>query len=175
VEKRIPDAGMKKMVGTILRNTFVPTVVQGGQKTNVIPSECSCHVDCRILPGVTSEMAWEELRELLGDLDGYEMEILQTSSASESTTDSPLYRTFQKTLLGLDPKSKMIPAMQSGATDSRMFREKGVVAYGFQPMPPVAKLEEYVGRVHGHDERISTESLLFGIRVLFEVLREFCA
>lgn len=65
VEKRIPDPGFQGMAGTILRNTFVPTVVQGGQKTNVIPIECSCQVDCRILPGVDAEMVKKELRELL--------------------------------------------------------------------------------------------------------------
>ncbi len=78
VERRIPDPGLRGMVGAILRNTFVPTVVQGGQKTNVIPSECSCQLDCRILPGVEPEMIKEELRDLLFDFKDYEVEILET-------------------------------------------------------------------------------------------------
>ena len=174
VERRIPDPGLRGMVGAILRNTFVPTVVQGGQKTNVIPSECSCQVDCRILPGVEPEMIKEELRDLLFDFKDYEVEVLETSPASESPADNPLCRAFEKTLRRLDPKAKMIPSMLTGATDSRFFRNKGTAAYGFQPMAPLDNLSEYLSRVHGHDERVSAESLRFGTRVLFEILKDFC-
>jgi acetylornithine deacetylase/succinyl-diaminopimelate desuccinylase-like protein len=175
VQKRIPDPGLKGLVGAILRNTFVPTVVQGGQKTNVIPSECSCQVDCRILPGVTPEMIKTELRDLLFDFRDFEIEILQTSPASESGTDNALYPALERTLKQMDPKAKMIPTMLPGATDSRYFRDQGTAAYGFQPTPPLDNLSEYLSRVHGHDERIDTESLLFGTRVLYEVLKDFCA
>jgi acetylornithine deacetylase/succinyl-diaminopimelate desuccinylase-like protein len=174
VEKRIPDPGFKGMAGAILRNTFVPTVVQGGQKTNVIPSECFCQVDCRILPGVTPERIKEEVHRLLLDLRDYEIEVLQTAPASESPSENPLYRALEKALKELDPKAKMIPTMLTGATDSRFFRDQGTVAYGFQPMMPMENLSEYLSRVHGHDERISTENLLFGTRVLYQVLKEVC-
>jgi acetylornithine deacetylase/succinyl-diaminopimelate desuccinylase-like protein len=174
VQKRIPDAGLKGMVGAILRNTFVPTVVQGGQKTNVIPSECSCQVDCRILPGVSPEMIKDELRDLLFDFRDFEIEILQTSPASESAANNALYPALERTLKQMDSKAKMIPTMLTGATDSRYFRDHGTAAYGFQPMPPMDNLSEYLSRVHGHDERIDTESLLFGTRVLYEVLKDFC-
>jgi acetylornithine deacetylase/succinyl-diaminopimelate desuccinylase-like protein len=174
VEKRIPDPGFKGMAGAILRNTFVPTVVQGGQKVNVIPSECFCQVDCRILPGVTPERIKEEVHHLLFDLRDYEIEVLQTSPASESPSENPLYRALEKALKDLDTKAKMIPTMLTGATDSRFFRDQGAVAYGFQPMMPMDNLAEYMSRVHGHNERISVEDLLFGTRVLYQVLRDVC-
>ncbi len=175
IEKWVPDPGLKSLAEAIVRNTFVPTVVQGGQKTNVIPSECFCHIDCRILPGVNSEMIKEEVREILSEVKDYEIEILQTSQASESSTDNDFYRSLEKVLKRLDVKAKLIPTMQTGATDSRYFRENGSTAYGFQPMMPTDTLSQYLSRVHGHDERISVEDLLFGSRVLYEVLKEFCA
>jgi acetylornithine deacetylase/succinyl-diaminopimelate desuccinylase-like protein len=150
-------------------------VVQAGQKTNVIPSECSCQVDCRILPGVEPEMVRREINELLADLKDYEIEIMETSPASESPINNPLYASIGKVLKKLDPQAKLLPTMLTGATDSRFFRNKGVVAYGFQPMTPVEKLSEFLGRVHGHDERISADGLLFGIKVLYELLKDFCA
>jgi acetylornithine deacetylase/succinyl-diaminopimelate desuccinylase-like protein len=174
VQKRLPDRGLGDMAGAILRNTFVPTVVQGGQKTNVIPSECSCQIDCRILPGADPEGVKSELRALLSGFQNVGMEILQAHSASESSVDSPLVQIFEKTLKGLDPTARLIPFMQTGATDSRFFRMNGAMAYGFQPMVPTDNLADYLSRVHGHDERISTESLLFGTRVLYEVLKDFC-
>jgi acetylornithine deacetylase/succinyl-diaminopimelate desuccinylase-like protein len=174
VEKHIPDRGFRGMAGAILRNTFVPTVVQGGQKTNVIPSECSCQVDCRILPGVTPEMIQSEVKNVLSGFQDYDVEVLQTQPASESPANTALYGSLDKTLKQLDPQAKMIPTMLTGATDSRYFREKGTVSYGFQPMTPIANLSEFLSRVHGHDERIHAESLLFGIRVLYQVLKDFC-
>ncbi len=174
VENRIPDPGFKGMAGAILRNTFVPTVVQGGEKTNVIPSECSCQVDCRILPGVTPERIKEEVHHVLFGLQGYEIEVLQTAPASESPSEKPLYRALENVLKDLDPKAKMIPTMLTGATDSRYFRDQGTVAYGFQPMMPMDNLAEYLSRVHGHNERISAENLLFGTRVLYQVLKDVC-
>ncbi len=173
-EKRIPDPGLRGMAGAILRNTFVPTVVQGGQKTNVIPSECSCQVDCRILPGVTPEMVKREIGELLHDFKDYSLEILQTSPASESPVDNALYKSIEKSMRRLDPKSKIIPTMHTGATDSRYFRERGAAAYGFQPLPPTKNISEYLSLVHGHNERISTDSLLFGTRALYEIIKDFC-
>lgn len=175
VEGRLPETGLKGMVSAILRNTFVPTVVQGGQKTNVIPSECSCQVDCRILPGVTPEMVLKEIRSLLLEFRDFEVEILQTSPASESPSENPLYASLARTLKRLDPRSKMLPLMQTGATDSRYFRERGTPAYGFQPMPAVKNLSDILARVHGHDERITADALLFGTRVLYEALKDFCA
>jgi len=131
VEKRIPDPGFRGMAGAILRNTFVPTVVQGGQKTNVIPSECSCQVDCRILPEVTPEMIQSELRGLLYDFRDFEVEVLQTSPLL-NPRQTILLPTLDKVLKQQDPKAKMIPTMLTGATDSRFFRDRGTVAYGFQ-------------------------------------------
>ncbi len=174
VAKYVPDPGLQALVGAITRNTFVPTVAQAGQKTNVIPSECFCHIDCRILPGVTPDHVKDEIRDVLGDSGDYDIEILQTNSASESPIDNDLYRSMEKTLTRLDPKAKLIPTMQTGATDSRYFRENGVSAYGFQPMVPTDNLSEYLSRVHGHNERISGDDLLFGTRVLYELLKDFC-
>lgn len=174
VERKIPDAGLRGMVGAILRNTFVPTMASAGQKTNVIPSECSCQVDCRVLPGVTADMIRSEIKNLLHDFRDYDVEVTQSSLASESPVDNALYKAFAKALNWKDPKAKMIPTMLTGATDSRFFREKGTVAYGFQPMAPIGNLSEFISRIHGHDERISVESLLFGVRVLHKVLQDFC-
>lgn len=172
--RRIPDPGLRGLVGAILRNTFVPTVTQGGQKTNVIPSECSCQVDCRILPGVTPAMIEAEVKALLAGIPDWQFEILQTTPASESPVESPLYPAIARALQTVDPNSKMVPEMLTGATDSRFFRRREIVAYGFQPLAPTDNLAEYLGRVHGHDERISKEFMAFGTKMLYQILNDFC-
>jgi acetylornithine deacetylase/succinyl-diaminopimelate desuccinylase-like protein len=58
--------------------------------------------------------------------------------------------------------------MTSGFTDSRIYRVRGVPAYGF--VPCLLQPEELAG-VHGHNERISVENLRLGLQVLYEVVR----
>jgi acetylornithine deacetylase/succinyl-diaminopimelate desuccinylase-like protein len=60
-----------------------------------------------------------------------------------------------------------------GATDAKHVSRLGTICYGFSPMrlPPD---EDFMARVHGHDERLAVESLAFGVQVLFDAVRDFC-
>jgi acetylornithine deacetylase/succinyl-diaminopimelate desuccinylase-like protein len=64
----------------------------------------------------------------------------------------------------------MIP----GFTDSHAYALLGATCYGFSPvkMPPGMN---YPKLYHGHDERIPIDGFLWGLRVLFDVVHEFCA
>ena len=50
----------------LLHNTVNPTIRQGGDKINVIPSEITVKLDGRLLPGQTPDDMLRELRGLLG-------------------------------------------------------------------------------------------------------------
>jgi acetylornithine deacetylase/succinyl-diaminopimelate desuccinylase-like protein len=63
--------------------------------------------------------------------------------------------------------------MLTGGTDSRFFRKMGSVCYGFQPMRADMPYGEILKAVHGIDERVSVENLVFGTSVLYEVVRRF--
>jgi len=171
--KHIKDKGLKQLLGTMLRTTFVPTVVKGGEKTNVIPSECYCDVDCRILPGKTPEEIKKEIEALLSDIPRFSIEMIDSSTASESSQRHELYHLCEQSLRRHDPKTKMIPYISSGATDSRFFRNQGTPAFGFAPLLVDGDLSQYQDLVHGHNERISQKNLLFGIKVLYDVVREY--
>ena len=59
--------------------------------------------------------------------------------------------------------------LSPGATDSRFFRDRGIVAYGMQFDASI----ESNRLIHGHDERISLKHLLFGTQILYDTLRRF--
>jgi acetylornithine deacetylase/succinyl-diaminopimelate desuccinylase-like protein len=50
----------------VIRNTVSPTIVHGGDKINVIPSDVELQLDGRLLPGLTPEHLIAELRDLVG-------------------------------------------------------------------------------------------------------------
>ena len=64
----------------------------------------------------------------------------------------------------------MLAMGRGGFPDSRFFRDLDIVSYGFFPFViPVSDQ----GGVHGNDERISTENVIQGTRMMIEMVEEF--
>jgi len=173
--KEIKDKGLRNVITAMLHNTFVPTVATGGKKINVIPSECSCEIDCRMLPGDTPKSIVKEIKGLIPKTCDYKIEIIAESNPTLSSPDTLLYKLLEKSLLKHDPKAELVPIISSGATDSRFFRQKGAQAYGFFPIQVGSSMNDYLKGIHGHNERISLLNLSFAIKVLFDTVREFCS
>jgi acetylornithine deacetylase/succinyl-diaminopimelate desuccinylase-like protein len=158
-----------------LKMTITPTIIRGGVKENIIPSQCETVFDCRILPGQESTQAIGSIKELLSEVDAEKLifESLQVQEPSESKVETPLYTTIAAVLREFEPNCGVTPMLTTGGTDSRFFRRKGSVCYGFQPMYPELSSGKVVKREHGIDERISIENLVFGTSVLYETVKKF--
>lgn len=154
-----------------LHNTVSPTMLQAGQKANVIPGEASAIVDGRIVPGQTHDGFLQELRPYIGA--DIQVEIMQRSSPYESEPASPLFDLMGQVLQQHDPGCILAPYIVPGATDGRILAEKGVKVYGFVPNraePGWPGLE----MAHARNERISLANMEFQTRVLYDVVRRFC-
>jgi acetylornithine deacetylase/succinyl-diaminopimelate desuccinylase-like protein len=156
--------------------TITPTIISGGVKENVIPSECMAVFDCRVLPGETIAQTQELIQRLLYDmeLDKLSFEVIQEQEPSESPVETPLFGVIHDVLKDFEPDCRIAPSLTTGGTDSRFFRRKGSVCYGFHPLLSETKQDEKATRrEHGIDERISVENLVFGASVLYETVRRF--
>ncbi len=168
------DKALAEEIRPRTKMTISPTIINGGIKENIIPSECEVVFDCRVLPGQNAQETLEFIKGLLKDFeDKLKFEIIQIHNASESTIQTPLYDTITQVLTELEPNCTVSPAMMTGGTDSHFFREKGSICYGFHPMRPDEPNDELEKRIHGIDERISIENLVFGASVLYEVVKRF--
>ena len=158
-----------------IRMTVTPTIIHGGVKENVIPSDCEAVFDCRILPGQNTTETMQLIRNLLTDvgLEKLAFEEIQRNEPSESPMETPLYDVITSVLGEFEPNCGVTPMLTTGGTDSRFFRKMGSVCYGFQPMRPDKPYDEIVKREHGIDERISIENLVFGTSVLYEAVKRF--
>ncbi|MGD8566219.1 MAG: M20/M25/M40 family metallo-hydrolase [Candidatus Bathyarchaeota archaeon] len=167
--------GMAELIRAMLRTTIAPTILHGGVKTNVIPSNCEGTFDCRILPGQTKEMLLEEIKTVL---QGIELEKLvfafdKADKPSESPLDTPFYREIENVLKEFEPRCNVVPFMQTGGTDSRFLRAVGCVCYGFSPIKVDMPVDDFVKLAHGIDERISIENLVYGTSVLYTLIKRF--
>ncbi len=171
------DKAMAEELRAMLRMTIAPTIVSGGSKENIIPSECEAVFDCRILPGQTTREALKEVKSLLEDIDPKKLdfEIIQSSVASESSMETPLYKNIEDVLKEYDPNCSIAPTLLTGGTDSRFWRRTGSICYGFQPMRSDLPYGEILKMIHGIDERISIENLVFGTSVLYHLVERFMA
>jgi acetylornithine deacetylase/succinyl-diaminopimelate desuccinylase-like protein len=151
-----------KIIGATLRNTTNPTMLKAGYKHNVIPGKAEAYVDGRMLPGHVEEFH-ATVDELLGP------NVSRTSLVSdipvETTFDGPLVEAMQAALVAEDPGARAIPYCLSGGTDAKAFSKLGIRAFGFSPLRLPPELD-FAGMFHGVDERVPTDGLRFGARVL---------
>lgn len=165
------DADTNLMLRATTRDTAVPTIIHGGHRINVIPSEIVLDVDGRILPGTEPEDWRQRIQEVVGD--EVEVELLSREQGIMADPASPLFDAIAETMASMDPGSAVAPYLVSGGTDARNI--PGVKVYGFFPHPPSDRNALYSTLVHGHDERIAVEDLAFATRFLYEVVIRFSA
>jgi acetylornithine deacetylase/succinyl-diaminopimelate desuccinylase-like protein len=159
------------VVRAVLTNTVSVTTCTTGYKHNVIPALSEATLDCRLLPGQSAEAFVKELRGIIDD-PKVEMEEVYRSETVSSPVQTELFSIVEKVTRERVENALVLPAISPGFTDSRIFRQRGVVAYGFMPVL-LEPLE--AATIHGHNERISIENLRLGTQVLFEIARRLCS
>ncbi len=156
----------------LLHNTVSPTVLRAGSKTNVIPSEAEAELDGRILPGQDLDSFLAEVRAVVGD--GFEFEPIMVAPPVATDHRTPLFAAIAEELRRHDPEAvAVVPMMVTGGTDAKHLARAGIPCYGFTPiqLPPEMN---FMQMIHGHNERVPVAGLAFGVRVLYEVVVEFC-
>ncbi len=169
------DKALAEEIRPRTKTTITPTIIHGGVKENIIPSECEAVFDCRVLPGQSVDTTLSLIKGLLKDV-GFEklsFEIIQMHDGNESTTQTPLYSAITGVLREFEPNCGVTPTLTTGGTDSRFFRETGSICYGFHPMRPDEPNDLLEKRMHGIDERITIENLVFGTSIFYETVRRF--
>ncbi|MEZ4552371.1 MAG: M20/M25/M40 family metallo-hydrolase [Dehalococcoidia bacterium] len=157
-------------VHSLQTNSISLTSLRAGVKHNVIPASAEATLDIRLMSGYDPDAFIDELRAQIDDpLVG--IEVVFSSSTPSSSTKTELYDAIRTAVRHHVEDAAVVPSVSTGFTDLRVFRRRGIPAYGFVPL----LLEpEDASRIHGHDERVSIESLRLAIQVLFSTVREVC-
>jgi acetylornithine deacetylase/succinyl-diaminopimelate desuccinylase-like protein len=150
-----------------LRNIVNATIVRGGEKINVIPTEIVVEVDARVLPGYSADEFMDELRHIIGDDVEVELTRFDTSS---STIDMGLFSTLADILCEADPNGIPVPLLFPGVTDGRFFSKLGIHTYGFIPMNLPSDIS-FMQLAHGPDERVPVEAINFGTDAIYKLLQ----
>ncbi len=171
--ERAPE-GTQPMFYAATRTTFSPNIAHAGVKVNVIPDSAEVDIDIRTLPGDDGEGVRRMLRDAVGDL-WMDVEVVHEGSnpASSSAIDTPLWDALTRVTQRLIPESTTVPFLIVGATDSRFFRRKGVVSYGYGLMSEKIPFGQFARMFHGNDERVDQETLRLMTELWERTAREF--
>ena len=152
-----------------LRTTTNPTLLKAGYKHNVIPDTAEALIDIRTLAG-EEDAVLAEVRELVGP--DIEIVVMHRDIGLENTFDGPLVDAMIATLGTHDPGAPVLPYLLSGGTDNKALSKLGIAGYGFAPLQLPADLN-FPSMFHGVDERVPLDALVFGRRVLGDLLLNY--
>jgi len=163
----MPDKRQARLFHALLHDTATPTVLDVGDKVNVIPSTAEMRVDGRTLPGQTEDAFVAEVREIIGD--GFDIEVIQFMPAVDGPVDDPVIRVIQEVIDDLDPGVVAVPNLVPGFTDAKAWSSLGSTCIGFSPVK-LGPDDAFATLFHGVDERIPVEGFRYGVRALLEVV-----
>ncbi len=156
---------------SILRTSVVPTIIKGGFRNNVIPSEAEATLDVRALPDEDIPHFIAELKKVIDDPS---VEIIPPQpggrpASPPSRTDTVMFRALEKTSRRMFD-APTLPSMLTGATDNAQLRAKGVQAYGVGPISPAG--QGALGAAHSDNEQISIRAVEKLVEYIWNVVLE---
>jgi acetylornithine deacetylase/succinyl-diaminopimelate desuccinylase-like protein len=148
----------------VLRNGISATIIQGGIRGNVIPTDATATLNIRTLPDQSIDGVVTRLKRVVNDsLVEFKITVRGTD-APASDFHSPMFTAIRESAQALDPTLTTVPYLSTGATDSARLRAWGMQAFGLLPFPMNQDDED---RMHGNDERIPLTSLEFGTKMIY--------
>jgi acetylornithine deacetylase/succinyl-diaminopimelate desuccinylase-like protein len=156
--------GRTAVFDAVLRNGISATIVQGGIRSNVIPTDATATLNVRTLPGQSIDGVVKRLERVVND-SLVELKITSRGTdAPASDFNSPMFAAIREAASALDASLTTVPYLSTGATDSARLRAWGMQAFGLLPFPLNQDDEE---RMHGNDERVPLASLEFGTKLIY--------
>jgi acetylornithine deacetylase/succinyl-diaminopimelate desuccinylase-like protein len=153
----------------LVRNTISITMLSGSKQTNVIPNAATCNLDVRLLPGESPEEFLKALTAVIADPSIKIENINRFKQPNSSPIDTELFSLIARKTKEKHAGAVVTTKMLSGYTESQLYRQLGIVAYGWAPIYTTAEEDE---GVHGNNERISVRNVREGTRELYEIVRD---
>jgi acetylornithine deacetylase/succinyl-diaminopimelate desuccinylase-like protein len=159
-------------VNALLRTSVTPTMLRGGDRYNVIPSEASAVLDVRVVPGDDVEDVLQQLTRTIDDpavtvrlavRDG------KPRPSGGTSLDTEAFRALE-VALARHYDTSTLPTMSTGATDAAQLRAMGMHCYGIGPAIDAEDGPAGFGP-HSDQERILERELHRFVRFYWDAVR----
>ncbi|HZH06332.1 MAG TPA: M20/M25/M40 family metallo-hydrolase, partial [Lautropia sp.] len=166
VERQLGQGG--GATNAILRTTTALTVINAGNKENVLPGRAEAVVNFRILPGDTVAGVMAHVKQAV---DAPRIDVQPLGTAAEpsklSSSNSAPYQQIERTVREVFPDTIVAPGLMLQASDARHFDPITDHSYRFMPM---RFRPADLARLHGSDERVAVDQLPDMVRFYHRLL-----
>ena len=151
----------KTGTNALVRTTGATTLINGGIKENVLPTEARALVNFRLLPGDSLETVVAHVTEAIDDPSVSVRSRGGQEASSVSCHRCPAYQRIATTIRQVFPDVLVAPSITVGATDARYYTSVSSRVYRFAP--------QHIGpedrsRFHGINERIKVDHFADAVR-----------
>jgi len=166
----VPQIKKDEIIYSLVSNTITLTgfSTQSGPPNN-IPGRATSILDCRLLPGVTTEDFLKDVRKWLRN-DDIEVEVIEEGIMGSPSKKDQYYEKMKSAILKVHPEADVISILFPASNDNNYFRNKGIPAFGIFP---VYLDLELMSSIHSINERLPVNLLHDGIRVYEELIHSF--
>ncbi|MEA4812349.1 MAG: M20/M25/M40 family metallo-hydrolase [Anaerolineaceae bacterium] len=171
----------KKLAGhptmnALTRTTLAPTIIKGGQTSNVLPAEAETMINLRIMAGETREEVFQRVHEMVGDdvvsVLPAEGETLKEdhgwNPSPVSDVESAQFALLANLIMAAYPSTLVMPIMFTGATDARYY---GPICKNTYRFAPFVLSSEELATTHGVNERLSVANCAKAVGFYMELMR----
>jgi len=158
----------------LLHATASPTIIDGGYRLNVIPSDAKAQLDLRVLPDDDPQVVLESIRAVVND-PAVEVTYAprDVRPGGTSRLDTEAFRSLEAAIRR-HYDAPTLPLMSTGATDMAYLRARGVQCYGIGPAVDAEDAPKGFGS-HSDQERILERELYRFVRFTWDVVVELAA
>jgi acetylornithine deacetylase/succinyl-diaminopimelate desuccinylase-like protein len=154
---------------SMLHTSLVPTIVGGGYRYNVIPSESKATIDVRLHPDEDQSKFLDVVRKVINDPDvevRWARDRYRPAGTSSLTTEA--YAVIEQQTK-VHYGAEVLPTMSTGASDMAQVRSKGINCYGIGPALDTEDGPKGFG-AHSDQERILEAELYRFVRFQIDVV-----
>jgi len=156
------------VMNAALRTTTAPTVIEGGVKENVLPSQAHVLVNFRILPGNTPDDVLAHAKQVIDDpaveVTAYTAGRMPSPVAS---VEAPGFKLMQKTTGEVFKDTLVAPGLLIAGTDTKHF--VGISDNSYRHYPIVLGAQD-TSMIHGTNERIAVDAYVKMIQYFARLL-----
>jgi acetylornithine deacetylase/succinyl-diaminopimelate desuccinylase-like protein len=162
------------MIASVLRTSISATIINGGFRFNVIPSEATATLDVRMLPDENPEQFLQTIKSVINNP---KVEVTWSTAVDPRPASAAISRLDNDAFKAIEAAAKKhynivaIPEMGTGATDMSQLRAKGIQCYGIGPAADREDPLKGFG-AHSDQERIIENELYRFLQVQWDIVND---
>jgi acetylornithine deacetylase/succinyl-diaminopimelate desuccinylase-like protein len=158
---------------SLLHTSISPTIIGGGYRVNVIPSEAKATLDVRMVPDEDPARFLDVIRKVVNDPAvevSYGPRVDRPRTTVGAKLDSEAFKAIESAVASRY-ETMTIPTMSTGGTDMAQLRAKGIQCFGIAPATDVEDEARGFG-AHSDQERILESELHRFVRFNWDIVSD---